>query len=510
MSQLETRQNLRDQVNNTSDGRVNLINGNGTTYTADTIHIGNLSETNPHNDKARIEDEKGPHNQALCKWIFEHPSFSEWCHSHDSRFLWIKGAAGKGKTMLLAGIINKISIMAQEQQPDDSSSEPVVVTYFFCQRNDQRINKATAVLRGLIYLLVEQREVLMKHWKEPPEDKNTIFELSNILENMLGEIEAKTYLIVDAVDECETGLEQLLGRTFQIISRRNNARWLVSSRDKSLTRLKDVNFDCTKSFQIELDAHNISPVVDMYIDAKLSDLQWAKQNAQVRAQVRAKICEKADSTFLWVFLFFLWLSLRLEDEENLPFLQILDDAPSELHHMANLTLLKMGYQQYTLFKKNHCREYQRLETAKTKYVEAISAARSLNPIYTTGIIKGYISLAECHRELSHRPKISLLDKMTQVKVAEKYLNKAQELLHRDGIPDEVLLQRVRLDRAVLSARGLLVEMRQRNATGTESLGAKRSKTKIELTTLKEHYEKFGNRTSANWVDYWLKKLDMTK
>jgi hypothetical protein len=36
-----------DQVNNTGDGTVNMINGNGSTYNASTINIGEHDETVP-------------------------------------------------------------------------------------------------------------------------------------------------------------------------------------------------------------------------------------------------------------------------------------------------------------------------------------------------------------------------------------------------------------------------------------------------------------------------------
>lgn len=47
--------------------------------------------------------------------------------------------------MLLCGIINEMN---------KSTSKTALLSYFFCQVTDSRINNATAVLRGLIYLLV--------------------------------------------------------------------------------------------------------------------------------------------------------------------------------------------------------------------------------------------------------------------------------------------------------------------------------------------------------------------
>jgi NACHT domain len=66
--------------------------------------------------------------------------------------LWIKGDPGKGKTMLLCGIIDEMSALARLR--DQSAN--TLLSFFFCQATDSRINNAAAVLRGLIYLLINQ------------------------------------------------------------------------------------------------------------------------------------------------------------------------------------------------------------------------------------------------------------------------------------------------------------------------------------------------------------------
>jgi hypothetical protein len=52
--------------------------------------------------------------------------------------------------MLLCGIINDLQ-------------KSSLLSYFFCQATDSRINNATAVLRGLLYMLVEQHPSLALH-----------------------------------------------------------------------------------------------------------------------------------------------------------------------------------------------------------------------------------------------------------------------------------------------------------------------------------------------------------
>ncbi|KAG9239806.1 hypothetical protein BJ878DRAFT_390943, partial [Calycina marina] len=107
----------------------------------------------------------------------------------ESRLLWIRGDPGKGKTMLLCGIIDNL----KEAAGTASAPSGCLLTYFFCQATDQRINSATAVLRGLIYLLADKQPALLKHvlkeydgaGKELFVDTNSWFALSKIFTNIL-------------------------------------------------------------------------------------------------------------------------------------------------------------------------------------------------------------------------------------------------------------------------------------------------------------------------------------
>ena len=68
-----------------------------------------------------------------------------------------------------------------------------LLSFFFCDATDVRINNATAVLRGLIYLLVDQQPSLIRHIREKYdharkelfEDANAWIALSEIFANIL-------------------------------------------------------------------------------------------------------------------------------------------------------------------------------------------------------------------------------------------------------------------------------------------------------------------------------------
>lgn len=138
--------------------------------------------------------------------------------------------------MLLCGIINEMSPLTKLRDEEATT----LLSYFFCQATDKRINNATAVLRGLIYLLIDQQPSLVSHVRKkydygverPFEGVNGWVALSTVFENILQDPSLKsTYLIVDALDECETDLPQLLKLVVESILTFPRVKWIVSSRN---------------------------------------------------------------------------------------------------------------------------------------------------------------------------------------------------------------------------------------------------------------------------------------
>jgi hypothetical protein len=124
---------------------------------ADNKCLADLRSTDPRYDKKRIQETKGGLLKDLYRWVLEHADFQCWRNDPQSRLLWVKADPGKGKTMLLCGIIDEL---------EKAMAQTGLLSYFFCQATDLRINSATAVLRGLIYLLVDQQPSLVLHLRK--------------------------------------------------------------------------------------------------------------------------------------------------------------------------------------------------------------------------------------------------------------------------------------------------------------------------------------------------------
>jgi hypothetical protein len=250
--------------------------------------VQDLRLTDPRHDKKRIEDTKGGLLEDSYRWILENSDFQQWRDDQESRLLWIKGDPGKGKTMLLCGIINEL---------EKSMSKTGILSYFFCQATDSRINHATAVLRGLLYLLLNAGKALF-------EDANAWTALCEIFTNILRDPNLNnTYLIIDALDECEIGLPKLLDFIVQQSPISSRVKWIVSSRnwpsiDERLERAGHKVRLC-----LELNAESVSTAVGKFIQYKVSQLtEKKKYDDKIRDAVLDYLSLHADGTFLWIAL----------------------------------------------------------------------------------------------------------------------------------------------------------------------------------------------------------------
>jgi hypothetical protein len=260
------------------------------------------------------------------KWILDnkdYQDFTDWHQGNTKRLLWIKGDAGKGKTMLLIGIIQELTV--QLETHFDKSH----LSYFFCQGTDAKLNTATAILRGLIWMLLHQEKSLIRHLDMFKDLGSTLFEarsafynLKKILQSMLeDEVVERAYLVIDALDECrneEPGLPQLLELISEFSETQDKIKWLVSSRNIPEIEISLEEHKTRTRLSLELNAESVAGAVETYIDYKMSGLaeRYRKVYAarkdpcihedlrKVQDNVAEELRQKATGTFLWVALVF--------------------------------------------------------------------------------------------------------------------------------------------------------------------------------------------------------------
>ena len=145
----------------------------------------------------------------------------------------------------MIGVINELQQQVA-RSGKSSVTELEVLSYFLCQGTDSRLNTETAILRGIIYFLTSEQTFLISHLREKYDhagqklldDSNAFYSLAKVFRQMLQDPKLTVaYLVVDALDECEVGLPELLDLiTWTVSAQPTHVKWLVSSRNRAATR----------------------------------------------------------------------------------------------------------------------------------------------------------------------------------------------------------------------------------------------------------------------------------
>jgi hypothetical protein len=294
----------------------------------------------PSDVKRRIEFTKGGLLKASYEWVL--PEFWDWHRNSSSRLFWIRGDAGKGKTMLICGIIDELKAKG------DGDS----IAYFFCQASDSRLQSSTMVLKGLLFSLLVRpryghlREYLeVKHnsaGKQIFDDSNntTFFGLRDVFEKMMHDNHfPQTCLIVDGLDECENGLGELLHLIRETATTCDRIRWVVSSRNCPQIERQLGSVNSAITLNVEKNAENVSQAISHYLDHKVPQLDCIRDNTALQRETKSRLQEKANGTFLWVSL----VLTQLESECFLEsaVLRMIEDFPPGLWPLFERMMSKL-------------------------------------------------------------------------------------------------------------------------------------------------------------------------
>ena len=256
-------------------------------HTRHTECIEALNCLHPRYDKARLEDTKGGLLRDAYKWVLETKEYKSW--QSIGGLLWIKGNPGKGKTMLVCGIVDEL-------KHDDKA-------YFFCQATINTNNTATMVLRGLIFaaldLIVPLSDTLSGKIAQASKlpQESAFYVYSDIIDEILSS--QKMVILIDALDECLSGQDMLL-RYIVKSSASHSSQWLVTSRN--IPAIGDYLNQASR-LSLELNDRSVSDAVHGFIRHKVRELARAKDyDADLQTFVLRYLLDNAEGTFLWVSL----------------------------------------------------------------------------------------------------------------------------------------------------------------------------------------------------------------
>ncbi|KAH6635938.1 hypothetical protein F5144DRAFT_161070 [Chaetomium tenue] len=292
--------------------------------------------SNPYYYKQTVVDNRGGLLKECYSWVLRHERLRRWRNDDQSRLLWIHGDPGKGKTMLLCGVIDHLS---------SQGSGSAAVSYFFCTEADEQLNNATAVARGIIFTLLESNPQLIPSLRAKYQTKAiTLFKsvdawviLSEVLTDILQHPRlAEAFIVIDALDECRVGRQELLKFLVEKASTLpSGIKFVVSSRNWPAIEEQLNTAPHAVGLSLEENAAEISSGIATYIDLQVQNLAELKQyDDGTKAAIKGHLSRHADGTFLWVAM----VCRVLKQTPNVEALHKLDQLPSELDGMYKTML----------------------------------------------------------------------------------------------------------------------------------------------------------------------------
>ncbi|KAJ9654851.1 hypothetical protein H2201_008925, partial [Coniosporium apollinis] len=304
----------------------------------------NPSLTDPVEDRRKLIDKKGSRVSGTCEWIRENEIYKSWLRSR-SQLLWLSGGPGKGKTMLSIFLAEELEQVAR--QPQDAT-----FIQFFCDNKDEKRNTAIAILRGLVYQLLQKREKLISHilptfkvQKEKLFTDSSFGSLWTCFESMVCDASpGVVYCVIDGLDECsEASLEVLLKRLRALFSPNAN---LSSACHLNLIAVSREQPDFVARELLGFPRIRLDPDADSYINSDIGKFITVKVDElarhrdyppQLRSHVEDVFHKRAEGTFLWVGIVAKELERYTCDEVK----DALDSFPPGLDELYGRMLLQI-------------------------------------------------------------------------------------------------------------------------------------------------------------------------
>ncbi|KAN0071991.1 Pfs, NACHT, and ankyrin domain protein, partial [Elaphomyces granulatus] len=271
--------------------------------------LNNLFLTDPADDKNALKRRKGDRAPGTCEWILETNELNKWLGSArdtdcNENILWLYGNPGTGKSTMAISMVEKLPNQSPFVYGDKT------LAYFFCDSSSEDRRTVTAILRGLLYQLIKQRQELMKFLLSRYErQKEKLFTSFDALWATLIEMgddiaSGEKYCIIDALDECDRESQQiLLTQIAQSFSKHDSNGWhpsihiLITGRPYPEIREHLTEFNCKDLASYQ----KVKKDLQVFIREKVKELRQKKTYTEkVALEVSQILEEKAEGTFMWV------------------------------------------------------------------------------------------------------------------------------------------------------------------------------------------------------------------
>jgi ankyrin repeat protein len=262
------------------------------------------------------------------------PEYQAWrVGSHPSTLLY-RGRLGSGKSVLLANIVDDLSITTQKERP--------LVVYFFCRHDVPESLQARTIIGSIarqILRTVTDLSVIAQSCEDTPSTGDTEKVLDALLRGF--SFSAKIYLVLDGLDECAFTDKVTLVPTLQKIQEKMNISVCASFRDEPNNGLQAIAQQLLDAQIVCIPKNN--PDIAAFIEADLERcLQQERLNIRdptLISKIQDALLEGSQGMFLWVTLQIQSLCSMNTDHA---IQEALSDLPKDLSETYARVLHKSG------------------------------------------------------------------------------------------------------------------------------------------------------------------------
>ena len=283
--------------------------------------------------------------------MLDHPLFGKLQHNQESRILWLHGAPGSGKTVLMKHVIRYTETMLYSElpEPKDTSTKSArishCVIFFFCDDKDPLRNTTESILLSILYQILSRPEnvglfrhvdqdFLQEKGKEGAAlSRRQAVDDQEILWKILTEITQKAsgtmfWIFIDALDELKTaartdmllGIERvitgdLVGRVKLMLSSRSH----VQEESRFYNVLGPLQIDMNSAKGVH---HDVRKFLQSQVDTFSSRVRI---NVGYRQKLEEELIRVAAGTFLHASLAWATFNKGFSSEDPRTFMQNLQD-----------------------------------------------------------------------------------------------------------------------------------------------------------------------------------------